>query len=61
MELEIFGTSASLGSPAVALKYLLPKLPIGILGQQVLRCLESREIMILRDPQQEFLPLRVRE
>ena len=30
MDLEIFGTSALLASPAIALKYLPPKLPIGI-------------------------------
>jgi hypothetical protein len=33
MDLEILGTSASLASPAIALKYLPPKLPIGILAQ----------------------------
>ena len=30
MDLEIFGTSALLASPAVAVKYLPPKFPIGI-------------------------------
>ena len=30
MDLEIFGTSASLASPAIALEYLLAKRPIGI-------------------------------
>ncbi len=30
MNLEIFGTSASLTSPAIALKYLPPQLPIRI-------------------------------
>ena len=33
MDLEIFGTSASLASPAIALEYLLAKLLIGILVQ----------------------------
>ena len=30
MDLEIFGTSASLASPAIALEHLLAKPPIGI-------------------------------
>ena len=33
MYLKIFGTSASLASPAIALKHLLTKLPVRILGQ----------------------------
>ncbi len=33
MNLEIFGTSASLASPPVALEHLLPEAPIGIVVQ----------------------------
>ena len=37
MDLEIFRTSASLASPAIAFEYLLPEVPIIIVVQAKLR------------------------
>ena len=44
MDLEIFGTSASLASPAIALEHLLAKRPIGIPVQAKPRIVLGRMI-----------------
>ena len=45
MDLEIFGTSASLASPAIALEHLLPEPSIGTRSKRSLGCLGTADFM----------------